>query len=171
MAPFRLPLVDRSNSALDDQHVSCDAERQAADLREVSNKRANERSFIASSSGQPHFVHLMFRLVSSLLIALSLLFTPLAMASGGAMAASHRSAMVMMNGQDGRAGIDIPSGTDRSDAMADCAVTCATFVAVEPTISDDVPSTNEEALVVRYARLIGIRPEGEKPPPRITPEI
>lgn len=87
------------------------------------------------------------------------------------MAEAHGSAMVMMKGQEERAEIDTPSGTDRSDAMADCAVTCATFVAVEPTISDNVPSTKEEVLVARYATLIGIRPEGEKPPPRITPEI
>lgn len=113
----------------------------------------------------------MLRLLASLLVALSLLFSPLAMANGGAMAASHGSAMVMMNSQDECAGADTPSGTDQSDTMAECAVTCATFAAVEPTIGDNVPSTKEEVLVARYATLIGIRPEGKKPPPRITPEI
>ena len=113
----------------------------------------------------------MFRLLSSLLIALSLLFSPLAMASGGAMAASHSSTMLMMDAHNDWAGTETPSGTGQLDAMADCAVTCATIVAVGPAISDNMAPIKEEVLVARYATLIGIRPEGEKPPPRITPEI
>lgn len=113
----------------------------------------------------------MFRLLSSLLIALSLLLSPLAMASGGGMAASHSSAMLMMEAHNDRAGTETPSNTGQSDGMADCAVTCAMIVAVAPAISDHVAAIEEEALVARYATLIGIRPEGEKPPPRITSEI
>ena len=87
------------------------------------------------------------------------------------MAASHRSAMLMMDAHNDRAVTETPSGTGQSDAMADCAVTCATIVAAAPAISDNTAPIKEEVLVARYATLIGIRPEGEKPPPRITPEI
>ena len=127
-------------------------------------------SFI-ERSGQPLYsAATMLRLVSSLLVALALLFSPLAMTGGGAMAAPHAS--MVATGMDGHcAGADAPSDNDHWDAMAECAVACTSFVAVDAAISDNVPPIKQEVLVSEYASMIGVRPEGETPPPRITPEI
>lgn len=127
-------------------------------------------SFIESSGRPDYLAATMFRLLSSMLVAMALLFSPMVMTSGEAMAAPHSSATAI--GMDDHcAETDAPSGDDQSKAMADCTVTCSMFVAVEPKIDDDGPLAEEDVFLTKYATLIGIRPEGEKPPPRITPEI
>lgn len=126
--------------------------------------------FIESSGRPDYLAATMFRLLSSMLVAMALLLSPMVMTSGGAMAAPHNP--TMMVGMDGHCAVtDVPSGDDQSKAMADCAVTCPMFAAVEPTVADNGPPAKEDVFVAEYATLIGIRPEGEKPPPRITPEI
>lgn len=112
----------------------------------------------------------MLRFVSSLLIALALLLSPLAMAGGGAAAAYHGPAAVMATDSH-CAATEAPVGKDRSDAKLSCAVTCAAFVAAEPAAGSTIAPGQVQAVAARDQLLIGIHLEGETPPPRITPEI
>lgn len=136
----------------------------------LSLRYRNRPPFIESSGRPAYLAATMFRLLSSMLVAIALLLSPMVMTSGGAMAAPHNPTMVV--GMDGHcAETDVPSGNDRSKAMADCTVTCPMFASVEPMVADNGSPAKEDVFVAKYATLIGIRPEGEKPPPRITPEI
>lgn len=113
----------------------------------------------------------MFRLVSSLLIAVALLFSPLAMADGKAMAACHAPRASMDLDAHGVTTDAPPGHKERSDAKVSCTVGCAALLMVESAIGDEMPPTVAKTLASRSQLLIGIRLEGETPPPRITPEI
>ena len=87
------------------------------------------------------------------------------------MAASPGSAMAMMNGQDDCAGTETPSEDDEPAAMLSCGLACTAFPAAEPMVSDAVAPHDAEIAMADHQLLNGIWPEGETPPPRMTPEI
>ncbi|WP_146193548.1 hypothetical protein [Sphingosinicella humi] len=134
-------------------------------------RHRNQPTFIASSSAKPYLAANMFRFLASLLVALGLMFAPVAMAHGQAMAAPHSSAPAMVKIKDG-AGKHSPSSSHRSGMDISCAITCAAAVpAAEPMVSDRIAPPRAELTPAGFQKLIGIQPEGETPPPRITPEI
>lgn len=126
-------------------------------------------TFMASSSRPVYLAATMLRFVSSLLVALALLFSPLAMSGGAAVAASHGPAAMAVEGDC--PGTHAPADKTQSHAKIGCAVSCAAFPAVGSITNEPVAPTKAKAVAARHQLLVGIHPEGETPPPRITPEI
>lgn len=130
----------------------------------------DERTFIASSSARPYFAATMSRFLASLLVAFGLMFASVAMAHEPAMAAPPSSAPAMVKIDD-NAGKHIPSSSHRSGLETSCAITCVAVPAAEPVASDQMAPPRAELAPAGFAKLIGIQPEGETPPPRTPPEI
>lgn len=131
--------------------------------------RRGGRTFIASSSRPAYFAATMPRFVSSMLVALALLFSPLAMSGGAAVAAPHGPAAMAVEGHCPGSGD--PADETQSRAKIGCAVSCAAFPAVGPITNEPVAPAKAKAVAARHQLMVGIHPEGETPPPRITPEI
>lgn len=112
----------------------------------------------------------MMRFVSSLLVALALLFSPLAMSTGGAAAASDGTPAVM-TANSPCAGPAAPSENDHSNAAFSCAMICAAVPAAETVTREPLSILQGKPAVLASQMLIGVAPEGESPPPRMTPEI
>lgn len=134
-------------------------------------RHRNGLTFIASSSAKPYLAANMFRFLASLLVAFGLMFALVAMTHGQAMATPHSSAPAMVKNDDG-AGEHSPSSSHRSGMDISCAITCAAAVpAAEPMVTDRIAPPKAELAPAGFQELVGIQPEGETPPPRITPEI
>ena len=131
-----------------------------------------EPMFIVRSRATSYLEGRMARLLSSLFVALALLLSPMAMASGvmgntahaatpsaGAAAAAHC------------AGDEMPSPDDTQPEQLSCAAACAALPAAPPP-SDTAQAPSDARLITAYPpALIGFEPEGETPPPRMTPVI
>lgn len=111
----------------------------------------------------------MVRLLSSLLIAIAMLFSPLVMTSGAGMAMPHAAAAATTT--DHCAGEESPVGDDKAPVKASCASACAAFPAMAPVASEHPLARDEDAEDRGSQLLAGVQPEGETPPPRIPPEI
>ena len=134
----------------------------------LSSRPGSQPAFIESLPPSTYLVSKMFRVISSLLIAIALLFSPIAMTV--AMAAPQDS--VTVTAMDRHcAETDTSSDQDQSDAVAHCAITCSALLSLQPMVGDNVRPAKAELVTHRHSPLIGIRLEGETPPPRITPEI
>lgn len=115
----------------------------------------------------------MIRFISSLLVAIGLLLSPLAMVNGAAMAMPHRAATGMVERvADGHcAGEHAPADEEKAPAKASCASACAAVPAVPPVFLEETDQVRE-AIGLRGSQVLsGIHPEGETPPPRISREI
>jgi hypothetical protein len=115
----------------------------------------------------------MYRLVSSLLMAVALLVAPLAMLGGGHAMAQATPA------ETGAAASHCSDQGDRHGATseqlpgmsASCAIACLTIIGSAPRVADAAPVVLQRPVAFAPAPLHGINPEGESPPPRIHPEI
>ena len=125
--------------------------------------------FIAGRAG-PHYVHRrMSRLLSTLLLAFSLLLSPLAMIGGGAHAAMpHTTSSAVHCADDGAAP---QQGQDAPKMNVGCAMACAAIAAAAPAAGAQVRLEPAQLGAVPARLLSGVHPEGETPPPRIAPEI
>src|SRR3546814_12083602 len=90
----------------------------------------NQPTVIASSSARPYLAADMFLFLAPLLFAFGLMFAPVAMTHGQAVAAPHSSASAMVKINDG-AGKHSPSSSHRSGMDLSCAITCAAAVPAE----------------------------------------
>ena len=113
----------------------------------------------------------MIRFLSSLFVALALFTSPLAMASGAGMAMSHP----MTTAAPGAAGhcMGGAPSSDQGDSPMElsCASTCPAFLPDGGEASDEAPAALAVLTLSHNPLLVGIHPEGETPPPRMTPEI
>jgi len=112
----------------------------------------------------------MPRLLSTLLLALALLLSPLAMVGvGPAHAAMPETASMAMHcAEEGSA----PQHEKRAPGMdVGCATACAAVPATVQSAAEQ-PANDPIAPPLPGDQLLsGIHPEGETPPPRIRPEI
>ncbi len=132
---------------------------------------SNAPMFMRGSRG-PHYPRShMLRLLSSLIVALALFFSPLAMANGSGMAASHSAAAVQAEASGPCVDHDVPSGHEKSSTDMSCASACAAVPGLSAIVADEVVMSSPEVIMAGHQVLIGIHPEGETPPPRISPEI
>lgn len=126
--------------------------------------------FIAGSGERRYLRVGMVRLLSSLLVALALFASPLMMANGAGMAMSHASTETSSALSWHCTEDEAPSDAHHAPKKMSCATGCAAFLSDE-RFEGDAASVALAVLVVPQARsLTGIHPEGETPPPRITPE-
>src|SRR3546814_3264158 len=112
-------------------------------------RHRNQPTFIASSSARPYLAADMFRFLAPLLVAFGLMFAPVAMTHGQAVAAPHSSASAMVKINDG-AGKHSPSSSHRSGMDLSCAITCAAAVpAAEPMVSARIAPPKAELAQTR----------------------
>jgi hypothetical protein len=114
---------------------------------------------------------MQFRLLSTFLAAIVLLFAPLAMAGGGGMAMANTSAAEMTAAGGHCADTEMPASDTKADMKSGCATTCAAFPAVQPAMAGRADSPKVKNVMAGQPVLAGVFPEGETPPPRMTPEI
>ena len=111
----------------------------------------------------------MYRLVASLLVALALFVSPLVMASGAGMAMPHAAALSQVDGHC--AGEEAPADEDGAPAKGSCASACAACLSLGAS-SSAAASIAPLVIAANGPQVLsGIHPEGETPPPRMTPEI
>ena len=128
-----------------------------------------EPAFIADSRGRLYLHPDMLRLLSSLLAALALFWSPIAMASGAGMA---MPATVEMTASAAHCpDSDAPPEDRQSDVKMSCASSCAAFPALAPAIADRPRSFRAEVEIAKGKVLVGIDSERETPPPRNTSGI
>lgn len=130
-------------------------------------------SLVVAERPRPYLPGSMIRLFSSLLVAIALLLSPMAMASGAAMAMPGAAvAAVAESVADGHcAGKEAPADEEKAPAKASCASACAAVPAASPVFLEDA-AVAREAISLRGPQVLsGIHPEGETPPPRIIREI
>jgi hypothetical protein len=130
-----------------------------------------DASFIAGSGLCPYVRAGMIRLLSCLFVALALFASPLMMANGAGMAMSHAPADAGLGAAGHCAGDEAPADQQEAPTELSCASTCAAFLPHVPVAADEVPVALAVLKLPRDHSLPGIHPEGETPPPRITPEI
>ena len=124
---------------------------------------------IANPRPCPHMRSSMYRLIASLLVALALFVSPLAMSSSAGMAMPHAATLAQDDGHC--AGESAPADEDGTPAKASCASACAACLSLG-AISSEQAALAPVALAAAGPQVLsGIRPEGETPPPRILPEI
>lgn len=109
------------------------------------------------------------KLLSSLLIALAMLFSSVSMASGNAAAMPHQGAMEVASVAGHCAGSETPSDRKSSQPGMHCAVACAAFPAMPPFIEQRDQPTKTLHSIVGPQHLAAVTLEGETPPPRMTP--
>ena len=120
----------------------------------------------------PHYLwRRMPRLRSSLLLALTLILSPLAMigGAGSAHAAMSQTASAAMHCTE-----ESPAQEHEKRAPGvevGCAMACAAVPATEPFTTERLPHSAMPAALRGDRLLSGIHPEGETPPPRIRPEV
>lgn len=125
---------------------------------------------IASSRPRFYLTSNMLRFLSSLLVAVALLLSPLAMASGAGMAMPQAAAAT--NAADEHcAGGQVPADDDRCLMKVGCASSCAAYPPFTPLPQEKPSTVRAKPGFARSQPLAGIHPEGETPPPRMTPEI
>ncbi|WP_156415198.1 hypothetical protein [Sphingobium baderi] len=112
----------------------------------------------------------MMKLLSSLLIALSMLVSSVSMANGNIAATSHQGAMQMASMAGHCAGSDSPSDRKSPEPGMHCAVACAAFPAIAPLIEQRDQPTKTPHPVASQQHLAAITLKGETPPPRMTPK-
>lgn len=133
--------------------------------------RDDAAAFIAGRFGSHYVSRSMPRLLSSLLLALTLILSPLAMIGGAgpAHAAISQTASAAMHcAEEGPA----QEHEKRAPGMeVGCAIACAAVPATEPFTTERLPHSAMPAALRGDRLLSGIHPEGETPPPRIRPEV
>lgn len=128
-------------------------------------------AFIAGSRARSYLGGGMHRLWRTLLVALALIVSPLAMASRALAnppaAAGHETAAPTAH----CAGDEMPASGDTEPEHLSCAAACAALPAL-PLSSGTAPATlSARPVAAPNPALLGFEPEGETPPPRITPVI
>ena len=126
--------------------------------------------FIARTRGSGYLGRTMLRLFACLFAAMALFFSPIVMAGGG-MAAAHvpTTASAMPDGHC--SGSEAPADDPQRDISEGCAGSCAAFEPAFPRIPEEAAAKRAAPPLPTHQLLVGIHPEGETPPPRITPEI
>ena len=120
-------------------------------------------------AGEPrvHYSWTMPRLLSLVLLAITLISTPLFMQSGAAAAPiSTASAAAHCDETPGEHGSKQVPGMDRS-----CAATCAAVAPLNGCIIDPLLPVASPVAVPGDISLSGITPERETPPPRLSSKI
>ena len=124
------------------------------------------------SAGSPsHVAARMLRLLVSLLIALAMIQAPAAMAhtAVGPATAHDASASTADHGRPCSDGQTSEDG--RAAVAASCTSSCAALPATGPLHIARAQRLIGSPAPAGAQVLVGIHPEGETPPPRITPEI
>ena len=129
------------------------------------------RALIVSPHPKTYLFNSMVRLFSLMVAAMALFFSPIAMMSGSGLAMAHAPVASTSSSVDGHCDDSGQDEHGQSSGMeAGCATACAAMPASEPSASTGRAPPVQLSVATLQLRL-GIFPEGDTPPPRITPEI
>ncbi len=131
----------------------------------------DEAPFIAGRSGSHYVSRRMPRLLSSLLLALALLLSPLGMIGGAGPAHAATPPAALAGGHCSETAPAQKHETPAPGMEVGCAVACAAVSATDPFTAERLPHAAMPPALLGDQLLSGIHPEGETPPPRIRPEI
>ena len=127
--------------------------------------------FVAGRLDSHYVPGSMPRLLSSLLLALALILSALAMIGGAGPA---HAAMSQTASTAAHCGEEVPAQEHEKRAPGmelSCAIVCSAVPATEPFSAERLGHSAMRATLPGDQLLSGIHPEGETPPPRIRPEI
>lgn len=110
---------------------------------------------------------MVLRFLASLLVALSLLAAPAAMAAGDARPAAPTAA----SHQGHCAGGEAPAEEKKAPVHMSCASSCAAVAPAAPAPPGPLPLAAPVPAGAAGPALAGIMPEGETPPPRTAPDV
>lgn len=127
--------------------------------------------FIARTRGRDYSGVTMLRLFACLAAALALFFSPVAMSGGFGVAAAHSPSGLASMPADHCTGEEAPSDDQQPDMTGSCVSSCAAFAPDGLLVTPEAHAGRSPLAMSRHQLLVGIHPEGETPPPRITPEI
>ena len=127
--------------------------------------------FIAGRACRYYLHGHMLRIFSTLLLAIALLLSPLAMGGGAAHAMTTETSSAAAAVHCAEDGAAPQQEKDAPKANVGCAVSCAALPAAAPPTRDQAPPQPAQLAAMAHRLLSGIEPEGETPPPRIAPEI
>lgn len=127
-------------------------------------------AFIARSRGLSYLGGGMYRLWSTLLVALALLAAPMAMASGAMANTPHAAPHAAASSSAHCAGDEMPIPDGQPEHLS-CAAACAALPALPPPSGAAPAPVSARLVAAPDATLLGFEPEGETPPPRMTPVI
>lgn len=130
-----------------------------------------EVGFIVGSLQRSYLRRGMIRFLSSLIIALALFWSPLAMAGGAGMAMSHAPTTAASDTGGHCTGTEAPSDEESAPSEISCASACAAFLPCGPIAASEAPPAQAVLTLLGPQLIAGIHPEGETPPPRMTSEI
>jgi hypothetical protein len=127
--------------------------------------------FIAPTLGRAYLGRTMLRIFACLAAALALFFSPIVMSGGAGMAAAHApgAASAMVEGHC--SGNEAPADDQQQDFSGGCASSCAAVAPAPSRLGGQAGVSRTPPPLLSHQLLAGIDPEGETPPPRITPEI
>lgn len=113
---------------------------------------------------------MMLRFLSALLVALALFFAPLAMANDGGMAKAHTTTAGATSEMSAHCmDMEEPADTQRDSGMKmDCMSACSTLPAFQPIVGERLAPVALATEAFKPKALIGIPPESETPPPRLS---
>lgn len=127
--------------------------------------------FIAARA-EPYYVgRSMPRLLSSLLLVLALLLSPLAMIGGAGQAHAAAPPAAMASGHCSQTAPASEHEKRAPGMELGCAISCAAVPATDPCTAECLPHAAMPPVRLGHQLLPGIHPEGETPPPRNRPEI
>jgi hypothetical protein len=113
----------------------------------------------------------MMRLFSSIIVAFAMFLSPVAMASGASMAMAHTTPAAVA-GEAGHCSEEgLPSADGEMTMDLNCASACGAMIPASSRAYSSAESERTAPVRGGPQLLIGIQPEGETPPPRVTPEI
>jgi hypothetical protein len=114
---------------------------------------------------------IMVRILFSLFVGLAMFLSPLAMANGAALAASPSGTAAVSDTADHCSGTGTTSDHDKAPKEMNCSSACAASLPDAFVAASVVPSGKAVPSIRRAQLLVSVHPEGETPPPRVTPEI
>jgi hypothetical protein len=121
---------------------------------------------LATPVARTYFRPMALRILASLLVALSLLVAPAAMAAG----AGRMAAPAVETHRGHCAGDEAPAQEKKAPVHISCASSCAAVAPSAPAPADPVPQAAPALAGLAATPLSGIMPESETPPPRKAPE-
>jgi hypothetical protein len=113
----------------------------------------------------------MLRFLASILVALALFASPVAMANGGAAAMAPGSGGQAMTMEDHCAPPHRSSDDGKANIKISCAVVCAALSPAPLAMGERLEGSPVMAVMVATRDLTGIRPDRETPPPRASQRI
>lgn len=144
---------------------------EPAALLRITAAYAASEPFIARRGKMPYLGSSMRRFLSSLLLAIALIVSPLGMLGGGPGMAHPAAGAAATTSHCDESHQAPASDKEKPGMERGCAVACAALAPLGGCVVEGNSAASVGPAARAHNFLSGIGPEGETPPPRINPEI